>query len=30
VKDFYGDHVTVTGTADSGKMSVHIESVAAK
>jgi hypothetical protein len=30
VKNFYGDHVTVTATADSGKMSVHIESIAAK
>lgn len=29
VKSFYGDHVTVTATADSDKMSVHIDSIAA-
>jgi hypothetical protein len=29
VKNFYGDHVTVTATADSDKKSVHIESIAA-
>jgi hypothetical protein len=29
VKDFYGDHVTVTATADEGKMSVHIDSISA-
>jgi len=28
VKDFYGDHVTVTATTDSAKMSVHIEAIA--
>ncbi len=28
VKDFYGDHVTVTGTTDTDKMSVHIDSIA--
>jgi hypothetical protein len=28
VKEFYGDHVTVTATADSSKMSVHIDSIA--
>ena len=28
VKDFYGDHVTVTATADAGKKSVHIDSIA--
>ena len=28
VKGFYGDHVTVTATADEGKKSVHIESIA--
>jgi len=28
VKDFYGDHVTVTATTDSAKMSVHIDSIA--
>jgi hypothetical protein len=27
VKGFYGDHVTVTATADEGKKSVHIESI---
>ena len=29
VKDFYGDHVTVTATADSGAKSVHIDAVEA-
>jgi hypothetical protein len=29
VKDFYGDHVTVSATVDSEKMSVHIDSIAA-
>jgi hypothetical protein len=29
VKGFYGDHVTVTATADSDKKSVHIDSIAA-
>jgi hypothetical protein len=29
VKDFYGDHVTVTAAADASKKSVHITSVAA-
>jgi hypothetical protein len=29
VKDFYGDHVTVTATADAGNMSVHIDGIAA-
>jgi hypothetical protein len=28
VKGFYGDHVTVTASADAGKKSVHIESIA--
>jgi hypothetical protein len=28
VKDFYGDHVTVTAKADEGKKSVHIEAIA--
>jgi hypothetical protein len=28
VKDFYGDHVTVTATADEAKKSVHIEAIA--
>jgi hypothetical protein len=28
VKDFYGDHVTVTATADAGKKSVHINAIA--
>jgi len=28
VKDYYGDHVTVTATADNEKKSVHIESIA--
>jgi hypothetical protein len=28
VKSFYGDHVTVTATADASKKSVHIESIA--
>lgn len=29
VKAFYGDHVTVMATADSGKKSVHINSISA-
>jgi hypothetical protein len=29
VKDFYGDHVTVTATADSSAKSVHIDAIAA-
>jgi hypothetical protein len=29
VKGFYGDHVTVTATADADKKSVHIDSIAA-
>ena len=29
VKDFYGDHVTVTAAADASKKSVHITSIAA-
>jgi hypothetical protein len=29
VKSYYGDHVTVTGTADSEKKSVHIDSITA-
>jgi hypothetical protein len=28
VKSFYGDHVTVTATADAAKKSVHIHSIA--
>ncbi|MGO9339262.1 MAG: hypothetical protein ACLPY1_17335 [Terracidiphilus sp.] len=28
VKAFYGDHVTVTATADAAKKSVHISSIA--
>jgi hypothetical protein len=28
VKDFYGDHVVVTVTADNAKKSVHIDSIA--
>ena len=28
VKDFYGDHVSVTATADEEKKSVHIDSIA--
>ena len=28
VKDFYGDHVTVTATADADKKSVHIDTIA--
>src|ERR1700723_2468301 len=28
VKAFYGDHVTVTATADASKKSVHIDSIA--
>lgn len=27
VKSYYGDHVTVTATADSDKKSVHIDSI---
>ncbi len=29
VKGFYGDHVTITATADSAKKSVHIDTIAA-
>jgi hypothetical protein len=29
VKSFYGDHVTITATADKDKMTVHVDSVAA-
>ena len=29
VKSFYGDHVTITATADSDKKSVHIDSITA-
>ena len=29
VKDFWGDHVTVTATADASKKSVHIDTIAA-
>jgi hypothetical protein len=29
VKNFYGDHVTVSATADAGKKSVHIDSIEA-
>ena len=29
VKDYYGDHVTVTATADTSNKSVHIDSIAA-
>ena len=29
VKAFYGDHVTVTATADASKKTVHIDSIAA-
>lgn len=29
VKNFYGDHVTVTATADASNKSVHVESIAA-
>ena len=29
VKDFYGDHVTITATADASKKSVHIDAVEA-
>lgn len=29
VKGHYGDHVTITATADSAKKSVHIDSIAA-
>jgi len=28
VKNFYGDHVTVTATADADKKSVHIDTIA--
>jgi len=28
VKDFYGDHVTVSATADESNKSVHIDSIA--
>jgi hypothetical protein len=28
VKGFYGDHVTVTATADAAKKTVHIEAIA--
>jgi hypothetical protein len=28
VKDFYGDHVTVTATADESSKSVHIDAIA--
>jgi hypothetical protein len=28
VKDYYGDHVTVTATADASSKSVHVESIA--
>lgn len=30
VKSFYGDHVTVSATADASAKSVHIDSIAAK
>jgi hypothetical protein len=29
VKGFYGDHVTITATADTEKKSVHIDAIAA-
>ena len=29
VKDFYGDHVTVTATADAAAKSVHIDAIVA-
>jgi hypothetical protein len=29
VKDFYGDHVTVTATADESTKTVHVESIEA-
>jgi hypothetical protein len=29
VKAFYGDHVTITATADAAKKSVHIDAIAA-
>jgi hypothetical protein len=29
VKNFYGDHVTVTATADEAKKSVHIDAISA-
>ncbi len=28
VKDFYGDHVTITATSDAASMTVHITSIA--
>ncbi|MGB9406139.1 MAG: hypothetical protein WCA89_01320 [Terracidiphilus sp.] len=28
VKEFYGDHVTITATTDAGKKSVHIDKIA--
>jgi hypothetical protein len=30
VKNFYGDHVTVTASTDSSNKSVHIDAIAAK
>jgi hypothetical protein len=29
VKNYYGDHVTITATADSDKKSVHVDSITA-
>ena len=29
VKSFYGDHVTITATADSDKKTVHVDSIVA-
>jgi len=29
VKEFYGDHVTITATADSSSMSVHVDAIEA-
>jgi hypothetical protein len=29
VKAFYGDHVTITATADADKKTVHVDSIAA-
>lgn len=29
VKSFYGDHVTITATADAAKKSVHVDSIVA-
>jgi len=29
VKEFYGDHVTITATTNAGKKSVHIEAIVA-